>query len=318
MSEASDSFELQIKRIHDLIEQDDSVVTWNDRIQDPDNPIQGRQIDITIKRDDSLTMIECRLHKKRQDVKWIEELIGRKISLQANTLIAVSASGFTKWAVLKANKYGIILRDILSLTMQEIESWGKKTKVSVTFFEYSDAKLVFCFDKKHQDDISIHDIENKIISNGDEFHGIFTKLGKAIEEKNLSLEACLLNTKLSSNSLKVNGHSVGSILFSANFSSHINKYDISSVVAYDIPEEGALTRNAYVEQVELGNFEIMQSTDVVSVALDLGALSVPDNNHFRRVNFEFTRPVEMESVYMLGLPDLGVSLSNFEIGLIFE
>jgi len=45
------------------------------RIPDPDNPSQPRQIDITLRREDALTMIECRIHAATQDVQWIEELM---------------------------------------------------------------------------------------------------------------------------------------------------------------------------------------------------------------------------------------------------
>lgn len=38
MSEKSIGFEQRVERIHRLLEGDDAVVTWNDRIPDPDNP----------------------------------------------------------------------------------------------------------------------------------------------------------------------------------------------------------------------------------------------------------------------------------------
>src|SRR5206468_1211682 len=98
----SEKFEQQISRIHQLIEQAGSEVTWNDDLPDPDNPSQPRQIDVTIRRDGKLTLVECRIHRERQDVKWIEELIGRRVSLHADAVIAVSFSGFTKGAILKA------------------------------------------------------------------------------------------------------------------------------------------------------------------------------------------------------------------------
>jgi hypothetical protein len=95
------------------------VVTWNNHIPDPDNPAQPRQIDVTIKRDGALTLVECRQHKSKQNVKWIEELMGRRISLGAQGVIAVSSSGFTAGAVNKAKKQGIILRDLQQLTEQQ-------------------------------------------------------------------------------------------------------------------------------------------------------------------------------------------------------
>lgn len=96
---ASDTFEQRIHRIHELLEGSNAIVTWDDKVPDPENPKRPRQIDVTIKRGRHVTLIECRIHHKRQDVKWIEELIGRRASLHAHSVIAVSASGFTAGAI---------------------------------------------------------------------------------------------------------------------------------------------------------------------------------------------------------------------------
>jgi hypothetical protein len=42
-------FEQQIERIHQLVEDEGSTVTWNDHIPEPDNPSQPRQIDVSIR-----------------------------------------------------------------------------------------------------------------------------------------------------------------------------------------------------------------------------------------------------------------------------
>jgi hypothetical protein len=96
MTKESDAFEQQIHRLYELIEGGDAEVTWDDRIPDPDNPRQSRQIDVTIRRGNALTIVECRLHKEPQDVQWIEELIRRRLSLQATSAIAVFASGLER------------------------------------------------------------------------------------------------------------------------------------------------------------------------------------------------------------------------------
>ena len=87
MSKESKEFEQRIHRLHELIEGSGAEVTWDDSLPDPDNPSQPRQIDVTIRRDGFLTLLECRLHKERQDVKWVEELMGRRISLYTHALI---------------------------------------------------------------------------------------------------------------------------------------------------------------------------------------------------------------------------------------
>lgn len=91
-----EALEQEVCRIHELLERSNDSVTWNDHFPDPDNPTQLRQIDVTVRRDHKLTIIECRLTVRRQDVKWIEELIGRGQSLNADNVIAVASGGFTK------------------------------------------------------------------------------------------------------------------------------------------------------------------------------------------------------------------------------
>ena len=94
----SETFERQVHRIYELLEGSGAEVTWNDHVPDPDNPSQQRQIDVTIKRNGKLTIVECCDRQSPQDVTWIEELIGRRISLKVDTTIAVSSSGFTAGA----------------------------------------------------------------------------------------------------------------------------------------------------------------------------------------------------------------------------
>jgi hypothetical protein len=132
MTRESDDFEQRIHRIHELIEGSSAEVTWNERIPDPDNPAQPRQIDIAIRRDGTLTIVECRLHKERQDVNWIEELIGRKASLQATNVVAVSSSGFTEGAIRKAERFGIALRDLKDIAPEEVLTWGCAVEMSVS------------------------------------------------------------------------------------------------------------------------------------------------------------------------------------------
>jgi hypothetical protein len=53
-------FELQIARIQSALAGAKAKVRWNDRFPDPDNPSQLRQVDITIRRNKSLAIVECR------------------------------------------------------------------------------------------------------------------------------------------------------------------------------------------------------------------------------------------------------------------
>jgi len=137
----SSAFEQQVRRIYELIIESGADVTWNDHIGDPDNPPRTRQIDVTLRRSGALTLVECRMHKAPQDVQWIECLIARRISLGAQSVIAVSSSGFTSGALAKARQYGIITRDLRRLTDKEVESWGQRIELMVFYYQYSDLEV---------------------------------------------------------------------------------------------------------------------------------------------------------------------------------
>ena len=136
-------FEQQIKKIHNVLVQNHGIVTWNDKILDPDNPKQSRQIDITVGIDNKFIHIECRHHKKPQDTKWIEELYGRKISLNADQIIGVSSSGFTEGAIKKANRLGIFICHLKEINEDTIRNLGKQTVVTFTYYKFSNLEIGF-------------------------------------------------------------------------------------------------------------------------------------------------------------------------------
>ncbi|NIA69885.1 restriction endonuclease [Pelagibius litoralis] len=127
-------------RIHKLIEPTGATVTWDEHISDPDTG-SSRQIDGIIERDGKIIHIECRDHKDPQDVMWIEELIGRRESLQADDIIAVSLSGFGQPALAKAKAKGIVTRTLSEMTDAEIETWGKSAKLVTNYLEISELEF---------------------------------------------------------------------------------------------------------------------------------------------------------------------------------
>lgn len=51
--------------------------------------------------------VECRDHAERQDVTWIDALIGKYRDVQISLVVAVSSSGFTEAGLAKADSVGI-------------------------------------------------------------------------------------------------------------------------------------------------------------------------------------------------------------------
>lgn len=318
MTKASDNFEKQVERIHSLLEGEDSTVTWNDHLPDPDNPSQPRQIDVSIRRDDALTLVECRIHADSQDVTWIEELIGRRTSLNADAVIAVSASGFTRGAVLKAKAHGIALRDIRSLSEDEIRAWGRRTKVSVDLHHFDNVAMHFIFPKSEAGQVSLEDVEAAIRNRKLSLTAIFDRILQRLRENDPELPPMLVEARITPSGWSIEGKRLIEIDVRAECWCEEKELAIPMVIAYGAPESGALERNAYVEVVEQGRFEIMRSSDIASVAVDVSAIDLPNGVKLGRFHLKFTRPVEIREFILLGDVELGFRIGPFDLGIAFE
>lgn len=318
MTKTSDKFEQQIQRIHDLLEREGAVVTWNDRLPDPDNPEQLRQIDVTIKRDDTLILIECRIHKDSQDVKWIEELIGKRLSMQADSVIAVSASGFTKGAVAKGQAHGILLRALRSLTEEEICHWGRKTKISLIFYEYTNVKIDFIFDQKYRDAITLELISQDLQS-VTKLYAAFDMVADAIEKENPRVKnPCNFKVALDVvDKFPICGYQLRKLMVCASVRSLVEEVNIPSVYIYDSPSANLRSGSVVVEKVDLGDFEIAHSSNNVSIAVDLSNVNAPENCQFRFFETDFGREVNCEVLTVLGMYPTKMSLRNLQIGVGF-
>jgi hypothetical protein len=88
---------------------------------------QKREVDISIRfKVDYIpfvVIVECRDHKKKENVTWIEQLVTKRSSINVNRVIAVSTSGFTKPAKESAEKAGIVTQVLSKITPDDINSW---------------------------------------------------------------------------------------------------------------------------------------------------------------------------------------------------
>ncbi|MGH8083919.1 MAG: restriction endonuclease [Lysobacter sp.] len=130
-------------RIACVVQGAGATVEWNPKgIKDPDTK-QARQIDVLItSANGKRTTVECRDHASSQSVKWIEELAGRKLSLNLDGMIAVAKNGFSAPARKKAARFGIILYDFDCLSDAEIASWGSVVGVESKFVRFHHLEVV--------------------------------------------------------------------------------------------------------------------------------------------------------------------------------
>ena len=138
-----------------------------------------------------------------------------------------------------------------------------------------------------------------------------------MDEKNITGKKTPINTSLKPKDIEINGFIPKSVLFNALIRTRKKQLSIPSVVVYDSPSIDALERNVFIETVELGEFEITQSKNNVMVTLDLTPVKIPPNCHFRFVNFDFQRSVTMNGVRIIGLPRLGLSVEQMNLGINF-
>jgi hypothetical protein len=83
--------------------------------------------------------IECRDHKRRQGVGWVEQMHSKHERLPTNLLILVSPRGFTAPAITKASSYGI---KTIALTQADNDlATEVLASLGVTAWDITDARL---------------------------------------------------------------------------------------------------------------------------------------------------------------------------------
>ncbi|SLJ83472.1 restriction endonuclease [Psychrobacter sp. DAB_AL43B] len=171
-------FEKIVSRIVSIMVDSGSEVVWNDKIPDPDNLKQMRQIDISINHNGLKSHIECRHHSAPQDVKWIEELIGRKLSLEAFTMVAVSSSGFTEGATKKAETHGIFLHTLTEHSSELAHTWGRRSKLEIGYYGFYPLDIHLVFNELPK--ANLQEVVNAFRVKNDFIDTIFNKLKYAI------------------------------------------------------------------------------------------------------------------------------------------
>jgi hypothetical protein len=97
----------------------EAEITTPDWLRDRDTD-ELREVDIAIRTTVGSTRVlivaECRDRNRPEDVRWIEELASKAVSVGAAKVIAISGSGFTAPACEKAQRLGVEVRELRDLT----------------------------------------------------------------------------------------------------------------------------------------------------------------------------------------------------------
>jgi hypothetical protein len=120
------SLEELVFNLERMLASESALIRSPDFIQGK-NSGTTREVDISIRAKvgsaDLLVIVECRDRNSKQDVRWIEELSGKQIDVQANKVIAVSRRGFTEAAISAARNLNIDLRTFDSIDAEDLATW---------------------------------------------------------------------------------------------------------------------------------------------------------------------------------------------------
>lgn len=154
------NFELLIKKVETL-KNKGAEIKSPEYVIDVDTGTK-REVDIGIHFNNTFIAIECRDRSGIQDIQWIEQLITKKNSINANVLIAVTSSSFTEPAKQKAFKHGILLRHVENISAEDILTLKEASYIEVCYisnFLYNLEYVLF----KNKPFLSFEDLQNSFI-----------------------------------------------------------------------------------------------------------------------------------------------------------
>jgi hypothetical protein len=311
----SDDFERQVARLIQAAEGDGAVVTWDDRLRDPDNPDQARQIGVTVKRPDSLSIIECRLHSRPQDVNWVEELYGRRASLRAQMVMGVSASGFTTGAWKKAAALGVFLRELRELTTEEANSWGRSTRVRLSYIHLRRLELYLV----PTSTIHIarpHSRTLLLKSNGEPWplDDLFRTLANRLAELNTTERFARL--QVFTRELHIGSVPVPEVVLNVDWRWVHRDVSVPTVLTFRGPGEPAEPAEAMVEKNHYSRTEIFHVNGTVLPVIDVSLAPPEPRSYLRRADIDLGAPLPVRGIAMIGVGEPLLSLFRFKIKVI--
>jgi hypothetical protein len=312
------ALERQVLHIHELLVRSHADVTWNDHIPDPDNPEQLRQIDVTIRRDGKLTLIECRLSRRRQDVKWIEELIGRRQSMGADEMIGVASAGFTTGAKKKAARFGVRLRHLKQLSDKEITSWGHQVALRLYYYQYSEAVVALGFAEHSIPHLDVERLGQELRS-----HPVLQSVFKAtaIQLDTLKLlarndtQTVGVGVAIRPEGVVLSGEHLLEVRLECQARLVAQEIDSSGVFGYGQPDEIPALREATVEQFAFGETSIVHSEDRVAIEVDVSFVKLPPLSQIRYISTKSADELDHQSFAIAHPQNLHVTTGSIKVNI---
>ncbi len=288
MPSLSDEFELLQSRVFKLINSGAKSVEWNVHLADPDTDSQ-RQIDVLILEGDGRRIaVECRRRESVQDVMWIEELHGRKLSLGFDQVIAVSKSGFTKPAVKKAARFGIPLYDLVDLTDAEIESWLGRATIKLFYLTFPRLDLVAIVPLSVASAIAQRPDFRK--GKHDGFHAVMARLRKVLDDTQLGGK---FRTRLPTDGFTVDEHPLRYLVTQFEATREVVEAKCIMASLQSHPDTDPQQRETKVQRFDQGVPELIEFQGKAHILYGTEGIKSPPNSILDRIQIVLPTATEI-------------------------
>lgn len=286
-------FEKLVAEIERAFSGSTAKIKINDRIPDIETGTL-REIDISIRAKvgsmDLLTIVECRDRNHKADSRWIEELDGKRKSVGAHKVVAVSRNGFTDEAITKAKIRNIETRTLRKLKQRQIREWIDAHPMSLHHTEWKQIEGEFIFRDDTLDasdlfkNIRWHDDagiplplfmrknDDRLINVVELFRWAYWLVNGAEPETGIGVEPVnrRVETGFSPGGLKLPFHDFEYDIagIRLGFEIRLTNIPLQSVEQYSSDENGIATKVVWGDDIKIGgksvsmNFEVMFSASL--------------------------------------------------------
>ncbi len=223
-------------------------------------------------------------------------------------MIAVSSSGFTAGACKKAERFGIITRDLQALTDAEVRAWGGKVALTLYCYQYEEIEVTLLFSLD-----SLHRVDQERVREDFRASQVMLSVFNALATQldNLKLLAqerfrvpVRFSVTLEAPELRMSGEPI--IALECTGKGQLVPIPVlaTGVIGYGAPGQPPDEREATVEFFELGETAVVHDQQRISVVLDISGLTLPPLCQFRMFHVVGEEEMEHERMELMGAEKL--------------
>jgi hypothetical protein len=225
---------------------------------------------------------------------WIEELIGRKQSLNLDGVIGVAVNGFTKLAEKKAKRYGIMLYDFRDLTDAEIASWTGAARVEATFVQFDPLVIVAGVPASRT-----HELSSDVTFRHSGKDG-YAAVMDMVRDDAVAHQGVQRYCPLNPANFETDGVPIGILNVGYIGRTVTVVGDCTAVQAVDPPGTPVLLREVTVQRFEHSVSEVIRRQGNVHFVINVSGIHPPQDSILHELKVTFDSTVTMQGYELIG------------------